>query len=91
MTLNEMKENLIKLGAVQRLSELNKERDVLLNLLGNNSKQVKAKEVMKSVKQVSKNRKWTDEQRAKFRATMRRKKVTNRMKKVGAGSVEKDG
>jgi hypothetical protein len=34
MTLNEMKENLIKLGAVQRLSDLNKERNMLLKLLG---------------------------------------------------------
>ena len=65
-----MKENLIKLGAIQRLSELNKERDVLLNLLGrSDSNKHKAREVLASVKEVKK-KKWSKEQRAKFKATM---------------------
>jgi hypothetical protein len=60
MTLNEMKEKLIKLGAQQRLSELNKERDVLLNLLGRSDDDQKKKDVLNSVKSVKKNKKhWT--------------------------------
>jgi hypothetical protein len=53
MTLNvtQLREELIKLGAVQRLSDLNKEREVLLKLLGQEeSREVKAKEIIKHVK-----------------------------------------
>jgi hypothetical protein len=63
MTLNEMKEKLIKLGAQQRLSDLNKEREVLLTLLGHggtplSKERSKAKEVLDSVKVVKKKH-WT--------------------------------
>jgi hypothetical protein len=90
MTLTEMKERLVKLGAAARLKELNKERDMLLSLLSPRNAEVKKKkDVLESVKAI--NRKWSKEQRAKFKATMRKKKVTNRFRKVAAGSVEKDG
>jgi len=64
MTLNvtQLREELIKLGAVQRLSDLNKEREVLLKLLGQEeSREVKAKEIIKHVKSHKKGKKlhWT--------------------------------
>ena len=74
MTLNEMKENLVRLGALARLAELNKERDVLHKLLGYNDKGrvvITAEQLVS--KPVSKNKKWSKEQRAKFAATMRKK------------------
>lgn len=70
-----MKENLIKLGAIQRLSELNKERDVLLNFLNRRDDSGKAKEVMQTVKQVSKKKHWTQTTagRAKMRTFMKKR------------------
>ena len=63
MNLNELKEKLIKAGALARLSDLDKERNVLLKLLGKESNNGhKAKEVLKGIKAIkvsNKKKHWT--------------------------------
>ena len=77
---NELKERLLKTGAVARLKELDQERATLLKILGieQPSTNQKAKEIVKTVR-VLKNKNnpraqgWTKQRLAKFRATMKRK------------------
>jgi hypothetical protein len=75
MNLNELRSELIRLGAVQRLLDLDKERNALLKLLGRTGDTGgKAKEIITGIK--SNKKKWTKQQRAKFKATMAAKRGT---------------
>lgn len=70
---NEIKAELLKVGAITRLEELNKERNILLKILGK-TEPTKTKDIIKSARKYKRNRKhWTQklENQAKLRRILK--------------------
>jgi hypothetical protein len=72
--MRSFRDELVRIGALQRLQSLNRERNILLKILHmkDDSDEKKAEKIVREVKK-KKSRKWSPEQHAKFQSTIKKK------------------